>query len=102
MKHRFSSEAETEFLETIARYESSVRGLGAEFRAETIRFASIIEANPQGFSHSPGCPRGRDIRIVKIGRFDYLLYHEVLPTEVVTIAITHASRNDRGWRKRTP
>ena len=48
------------------------------------------------------CPRGREIRVVKIGRFDYLLYHEVLPTEVVTIAIQHARRKSSAWRKRTP
>ena len=102
MKHRFSTEAETDFLETVARYEANVRGLGVEFRAQTMQLVSIIEANPQVFARAAGSPKGREVRVVKIGRFDYLLYHEVLPTEVVTIAVTHASRNDRGWRKRTP
>ncbi len=100
MKHRFSSAAEAEFLDIIAYYEARVRGLGAEFRVETMRYISIIEANPQGFSLAARCPRGREIRVVKLGRFDYLLYHEVLPTEVVTIAIQHARRKSTAWRKR--
>ena len=102
MRHRFSDEAERDFLDTIIRYETAARGLGSEFRLESMRFVSIIEANPRGFSMAPRCPRGREIRVVKIGRFDYLLYHEVLATEVVTIAIQHAKRTSSGWRKRTP
>jgi hypothetical protein len=62
----------------------------------------LIERNPQGFSMAPRCPKGREIRVVMIGRFDYLLYHEVLPSEVVTIAIQHAKRKSGGWRKRIP
>lgn len=100
MNHRFSYEAQDD-LQNAAGFYDDRAGLGSAFNAEVAVFVSIIEANPQGFCRAPGCPRGRDIRVVKIGRFDYLLYHEVLPTEVVIIAITHASRNDRGWRKRT-
>ncbi len=82
--------------------------LGSAFAAEMGYYISIIEANPQGFSMAPRCPRGREIRVVKIGRFDYLLfsttcfYHEVPASEVVTIAIQHAKRKSGGWRKRTP
>ena len=87
MKHRFSSAAEAEFLDIIACYEARARGLGAEFRVETTRYTSIIEANPQGFSLAARCPSGRGIRVVKIGRFDYLFYHEVRANEVVKSAI---------------
>ena len=87
--------------EAAAKYDDAA-GCGVAFATEVLRFIAIIEANPQGFSMVPRCPRGREIRVVKIGRFDYLLYHEVLPTEVVTIAIQHARRKSSGWRKRTP
>ena len=100
MNHRFTDAGRADFHEAIARYAAA--DLGKKFAEEVREYVTIIEANPQGFSRAPGCPRGREIRVVKIGRFDYLLYHEVLPTEVVIIAITHASRNDRGWGKRTP
>ena len=101
MNHRFSDEGLADYRAATARYETAAR-LGSVFAAETMRYVSIIEANPQGFSMAPRCPRGREIRVVKIGRFDYLLYHEVLATEVVTIAIQHARRKSSAWRKRTP
>ena len=101
MKHRLTAAGELD-LDTAARWYEKANGLGGNFIDEFLRFVSIIEANPQGFSRAPHCPRGREIRVVKIGRFDYLLYHEVLADEVVTIAIQHARRKSGGWRKRTP
>ena len=101
MNHRFSDEAETDLEDVTFRYDIAA-GCGKDFVFEVMHLVSIIEANPQGFARAPGSPRGREVRVVKIGRFDYLLYHEVLPTELVTIAVTHASRNDRGGRKQCP
>ena len=101
MKHRFSNEGLADYHAAAARYETAA-GLGAAFAAEAMRFVSILKANPQGFSMAPRCPKGREIRVVKIGRFDCLLYHEVRASEVVTIAIQHAKRKSAAWRKRTP
>ena len=101
MNHRFSDEGLADYHTAAAHYQSAA-GLGSAFTTETRRLISIIEANPQGFSMAPRCPKGREIRVVKIGRFDYLLYHELLATEVVTIAIQHARRKSSPWRKRTP
>ena len=101
MNHRFSDEGLVDYRTVAAQYETTAK-LGSAFAAEVIRYVSIIEVNPQGFSRAPRCPRGRDIRVVKIGRFDYLLYHEVLATEVVTIANQHARRKSSACRKRTP
>ena len=101
MNHRFSDEALGDYRRTTVRYELKATRGGA-FIADVERLISIIEANPQGFSLAPRCPRDREIRVVKVGRFDYLLYHEVLATEAVTIAIQHAKRKSSGWRKRTP
>ena len=101
MNHRFSDEGLVDYRTVAAQYETTAK-LGSAFAAEVIRYVSIIEVNPQGFSRAPRCPRGRDIRVLKIGRFDYLLYHEVLAAEVVTIAIQHARRKSSAWRERTP
>ena len=101
MTHRFSHEGLADYRTVTAQYETAAK-LGSAFAAEVMRYVTIIEANPEGFSRAPRCPVGRDIRVVKIGRFDYLLYHEVLPTEVVTLAILHCRRNTIEWRKRTP
>ena len=101
MKHRFSDAARADFRDAVSLYDDAA-GLGGAFAAEVMRYAAIIEANPQGFSSAARSPKGREIRVVKIGRFDYLLYHEVLDTEVVILAILHARRKTSEWRKRTP
>ena len=101
MKHRLTSDAKSDLFDAADKYDAAA-GCGDAFADEVDRIVSIIQANPQGFSRAPRCPRGRDIRVVKIGRFDYLLYHEVLAAEVVTIAIQHARRASPAWRKRTP
>ena len=101
MNHRFSDETLAEYKLITVKYENAA-GCGGAFITDVERLISIIEANPQGFSLAPRRPRGREIRVVKIGRFDYLLYHEVLATEAVTIAIQYARRKSSAWRKRTP
>ena len=101
MKHRLTYDAKLDLFDAADKYDAAA-GCGDDFADEVDKIASIIEANPQGFSLAPRCPKGREIRVVKIGRFDYLLYHEVLATEVVTIAIQHARRKSSAWRKRTP
>ena len=101
MKHRLTHEAKIDLFDAADQYDA-VAGCGDDFADEVDKITSIIEVNPQGFSLASGAPRGREIRVVKIGRFDYLLYHEVLATEVVTIAIQHARRKSSAWRKRTP
>ena len=101
MNHRITDEAKADVRRAAAKYDDDA-GCGVDLAKEVLRFITIIGANPQGFSRAPRCPRGRDIRVLKIGRFDYLLYHEVLAAEVVTIAIQHARRASPAWRKRTP
>ena len=101
MKHRITDAAKADVRRAAAQYDDDA-GCGVAFATEVLRFISIIEANPQSFSMAPRCPKGREIRVVKIGRFDCLLYHEVRASEVVTIAIQHAKRKSAAWRKRTP
>ncbi len=101
MNHRFTDEARADFRDAVTRYDDAA-DLGKKFVQEVQRFIAIIEANPQGFSLAARAPKGREIRVVKIGRFDYLLYHEILATEVVILSIQHARRKSSAWRKRTP
>ena len=101
MKHRITDAAKADVRRAAAKYDDDA-GCGHALATEALRFIAIIGANPQGLSLAPRCPRGREIRVVKIGRFDCLLYHEVLATEVVTIAVQHARRRSAAWRKRGP
>ena len=102
MSHRFLPAAEAEYFALLEYHERMRKGYGARFEKAVFRLVELIERNPQGFSMAPRCQGDREIRVVKIGRFNYLLYHEVLASEVVTIAIQHAKRKSSGWRKRNP
>ena len=101
MNHRITDEAKADVRRAAAKYDDDA-GCGVDFAKEVLRFITIIGANPQGFSRAPRCPKGREIRVVRIGRFDYLLYHEVLDSEVVTLAVVHAKRRTRVWKTRKP
>ncbi len=101
MNHRFHDEA-LDDIDAAVNYYHAVVANGRAFAAEIKRIVGLLVVTPQMFSKAAGAPRGREIRVVKIGRFDYLLYHEVLATEVVTLAVVHAKRRSRVWRKRKP
>jgi len=62
-----------------------------EFMAELIRRSDEVHAHPERVIDSEG----------KFGRLDYLLYHGLLATDVVTIAVQHARRVSSTWRQLT-
>jgi toxin ParE1/3/4 len=81
-------------------YESQVRGLGRQFFAAVDDAVRKIAAQPRAYSPAPGVPRGRDVRFRRVNRFSYLIYYEVTAAEVVVLAVVHARRSQRVWRRR--
>ena len=81
-------------------YESQVRGLGQQFYAAVDDAVQKIAAQPRAYSSAPGVPPGRDVRLRRVNRFSYLIYYEVAATEVVIMAVVHARRSQRVWRRR--
>jgi len=57
-------------------------------------------ANPHAYSPAAGAPRSREIRVLKVDRFDYLVVYEVTRAESVVIAVAHARSVRREWRRR--
>lgn len=102
MNYRFLDEARTEFDTAVDWYEAQRPGLGDDFTDEVYSTVQKIVANPHAFSRAPGAPRGREIRVLAVDRFDYLVVYEVTPGEVVILAVPHGRNNRRGWRLRQP
>lgn len=82
------------------KYESQVRGLGARFLAAVDDAVRKIAAQPRAYGRAPGVPPKRDVRFRRVNRFSYVIYFEVAATEVIILAIVHAHRSQRVWRRR--
>ena len=71
------------------------------------RFIATVEAtvarivmfpSAAGMVHRP--PVGREIREVKVPRYDYIITYEVRPPEVVILSVGHAHQKSQPWRRR--
>jgi plasmid stabilization system protein ParE len=87
-------------LDAADEYESQVRGLGQRFLLAVDDAVRKIAAQPRAYSPAPNVPVGRDIRFRRVNRFSYLIYYEVTSAEVIILAVVHARRSQRVWRRR--
>lgn len=101
MTYRFLAPARVEFDAAVDWYDARRAGLGDDFADEVYAVVQRIVANPLAYSRVSRVPRGREIRTLKVNRFDYLVVYEVLPSEVVILSIRHAKSRGRAWRRRS-
>jgi toxin ParE1/3/4 len=97
---RTHSEAEGEAQIAALRYEAKRTGLGDAFLDELADTLQHIEMNPRGYGKVPSFITSREIRFTILKRFPYKVIYEVLTSEVVVLAIAHASRRPYYWRRR--
>jgi len=91
----FHPEAEAEFEEAIAWYESQREGLEQEFFEDYLVLENHLEQNPHQFPAVIG-----DIRRANFRRFPYSIFFELDQAAVFILAIFHQSRNPEEWKKR--
>lgn len=84
-------------LEAEARLEGEHAGYGPAFTNEFEHGVQAVLANPQMYSPTADGPRRMETREYYIARFKYRLIYAVTPTEVVFLAVHHASRRPRSW-----
>ncbi len=82
------------------KYESQVPGLGQRFLTAVDDAIQRIAAQPRIYGRSPYAPPNREVRFRRVGRFSYVIYYEVTAVDVVILAIVHAHRRQRVWRRR--
>ena len=95
MKFDFHPEAEAEFLEAIAYYESSAPGLGEDFSLEVY---STIQ-NILSYSHAWPIVED-DIRRCLTNRFPYGVLYSIESDRVYILAVMHLHRHPDFWKSR--
>jgi toxin ParE1/3/4 len=96
MKYEFHPEAEWEFIEEAARYESEVPGLGHRFGSEIERVVELLLENPK-----IGAPVDDDLRHFVLRRFPHSIIYAVIADVLFIVAVAHGSREPGYWRSRT-
>ncbi|MEY2829988.1 MAG: hypothetical protein RIQ33_1846 [Bacteroidota bacterium] len=91
--------AEKDLAEATYWYESHLEGLGLEllicFRASTQQ----IQQHPLGYEVKYKI-KGRAVRVAMLNRFPYGVYFFVDENTIQIVAVMHAKRSDRNWKKR--
>jgi len=102
MTYRFLHGARVDFDLAINWYDGQLPGLGDQFIDEVYATIWRVVALPHSFSRKAGAPRGREVRVVKVDRFDFLVIYEVTSIEIFIVAIPHARSIRQSWRRRLP
>lgn len=97
MRVRYLTPAREEFLAALEFYETEAPGLGAEFDAEVQELESRLRSHPRS-----GAPYSGDTRRALLRSFPFSMIYEVLPNEILAVAIAHQRRRpdyigEAGW-----
>lgn len=90
------SEADADIQAIYDELETAQSGLGRRFIATLRGALERIESMPEMYGMV-----WRDVRAVRLRRFQYVLYYLVLSDCVEVLAVIHGSRDGSIWRSRT-
>jgi plasmid stabilization system protein ParE len=94
---RFHPAAAQEFWSALAWYKARSVQAAQRFRVEFKRLAKRLAAAPEH-----GTPYRQAYFWMRMRRFPYLLYYQVVdPTQVIILAVAHSRRRAGYWLKRT-
>jgi plasmid stabilization system protein ParE len=93
--YRFLEEAEAEFHEAIAYFDSQTSGLGDRFIDEVERSIHRILEFPES-----GSPISVHVRKSIVRTFPYNVLYIVEPAEILVVAVAPHKRRPNYWRKR--
>lgn len=100
MNYRFLALARWDLFDAADWYDAHVAGLGDQFTDQVEIKIRELARMPRLYPRVYPAVRGREIRNALVKRFPYLVIYEVLANEVVIIAVVHARRHRRVWRRR--
>jgi plasmid stabilization system protein ParE len=96
MRYEFHPEAEREFTEEAAYYESEMPGLGGRFATEIERAIDLLLEHPES-----GASIDAELRHFVLRRFPHSIIYSVIEDTLFVVAIAHARRKPGYWRSRT-
>jgi toxin ParE1/3/4 len=95
MQYEFHPEAEWEFIEQAAYYESEMAGLGDRFAREVERVVELLLEHPES-----GGAIDAQLRHFVLRRFPHSIIYSVIGETLAIIAVAHARREPGYWRSR--
>lgn len=96
MRYEFHPDAQAEFIEAAAYYETEVPGLGERFGDEVRRSIELLLKQP-GMA-----PRiDAQLRRLVLTRFPYSLIYATTSDAIRIVAVAHAHRRPGYWQSRT-
>jgi len=101
MSFRFVRGARTEVADGIAHYEMHQEGLGERFYRDVKRAIRAAIDDPKRYVQIERKRSRRELRRVDLGDFPFSVIYEVMPDEIVVLAIAHQSRRDEYWARRS-
>lgn len=100
MRSRIHADAANELNKASDWYEAQQPGLGYEFALAYEEALDRIEANPTQWGRLETYRGKRQIHRCLLKRFPYYVVYEILPTEVVVLAVAHGSRRPNYFLRR--
>ena len=98
---RILTEAENDLFESATWYEDRKEGLGDRSLTEFDRARRLILSRATNLPKVETDSVGRDIRRVPLRHFPFNAVVEILPNEVVILAVAHGRRKPQYWLDRT-
>jgi toxin ParE1/3/4 len=90
------AEAEADLAEAFLWYEHQKEGLGDNFLLCVEAALHRIERNPESFQVIH-----KNVRRTLVKRFPYGVFYTLTKTTLAVIAVFHAKRNPKRWRRRS-
>ncbi len=93
---RFHPEAQAEYQDALAWYQTRSPQASRRFEAEAERVLNAVAANP--LMHPA---YDDDHRFAMLSRFPYSVVYAVMPDRIFVVAVAHSRREAGYWRGRT-
>jgi toxin ParE1/3/4 len=90
-------EAEAELLQAVKWYEEKIKGLGTNFLLNIEATIESILRIPEAYT-----PTYKNTRRALVRKFPFGVHYIVEKEDIVILAIFHARRNPKEWKKRIP
>jgi plasmid stabilization system protein ParE len=87
--------AEADIREIHDYLEQARDGLGSQFAASLRDVLERIEVSPKGHGVV-----WKDVRAVRVRKFQYVVYYVVFADRVEVLAVLHGARHESTWRSR--
>jgi toxin ParE1/3/4 len=97
---RILDEAREELRQSAHWYEDKRSGLGDDFLDAVQNAFELIEQHPKRFKRLKTKDPDREIRRLLLKRFPFLIVYEILPEEILVVAVAHGKRKPNYWENR--